>query len=424
MASTKLYIDVTQLVHWPGRLTGIPRVMNELAIRYEDDEDVTFTVWDNHHNQFYEIDISKTLSSRGQRIEYTNVASNKAGELITNLFSTTAYTKLENKLPGTRTMRRARGAIKRANLTPLRPQSGSCLLILWGEWGDDKYISYLKILCSKKVKLVQVAYDLLPIVTPQYSGHSTESMIKYNRSIMPLCDLILSISESTKKDLIKWLKGEQLSIPAIKTFRLGDDFKFCQPKKPEDTFFSNRALKGKDYILCVGTIEARKNHNVLYYAYKLAASKKINLPKLVIVGRRGWKTDNIYDIMTEDPQTKDQMVMLTNMSDEELSWLYQNALFSVYPSFYEGWGLPVAESALHRLPCLCSNTSSLPEIAGNLVNYFNPASSDECLKGILHLLNPAELKKQTKELEKYQVTTWDDTYIQVNNHIRELRNAG
>ena len=419
MTNPKLYIDVTQLVHWPGRLTGIPRVMNELAIRYSN-EDKVFLVWSNKAARFYEIDILETLKKRGERIEYIKPKRSKASTTLTTLSSTIVYKTVAKNMPGKRTMRRARGVVERARLPHVDIKADDILFVLWGEWAERAYISKLQSLRGNGVKLVQVAYDLLPILTPQYSGHSTESMSTYNAAIMPICSLVLSISESTKKDLAQWMESRGLKVPRIETFRLGDDFQLSKPRIPNGKNFVNSKLQGKDYILCVGTIEARKNHTILYYAYKLAYTRNVKLPKLVIVGRRGWKTDNIYDIMTQDPQTKNQIVVLTSAGDEELSWLYGNALFSVYPSFYEGWGLPIAESALYGLPCLCSNTSSIPEIAGDLVQYFNPSSSDECLEGMQRMLDPIQLEKAKKSLGNYKTTSWDDTFEQVKNYIQEL----
>src|SRR5690606_16452274 len=106
------------------------------------------------------------------------------------------------------------------------------LFILWGEY-DDAYISLIKSIHNLRgVKLLQISYDLLPLVAPQYSGHSTEGMKKYNKEIFPLCDLIFSISESTKRDIQVWLRENNLDEPKIEVFRLGDDFKLSKPTKP------------------------------------------------------------------------------------------------------------------------------------------------------------------------------------------------
>jgi glycosyltransferase involved in cell wall biosynthesis len=143
------------------------------------------------------------------------------------------------------------------------------------------------------------------------------------------------------------------------------------------------------------------------------------LPKLVIVGRRGWLTDDIFTLMTTDPETKDDFICLQGAKDEELSWLYSNCLFTIYPSFYEGWGLPIAESIAHGTPVLASNTSSMPEIAGDLIDYFSPTSSDECLQAIIQLMDPAKRTAAKKKLKQYEPTSWDQTFKSVTMYSKE-----
>jgi len=138
------------------------------------------------------------------------------------------------------------------------------------------------------------------------------------------------------------------------------------------------------------------------------------------VGRRGWKTDDIIDIMKSDPDVSDDIVFMQDASDEELSWFYRNCMFTVYPSFYEGWGLPIAESIAYGKPCISSGTSSMPEVAGALIDYFSPLSTDECLNAITKLLSKKELDSAKKRINRYKITSWDDTYDQVNNAIINL----
>jgi glycosyltransferase involved in cell wall biosynthesis len=208
-------------------------------------------------------------------------------------------------------------------------------------------------------------------------------------------------------------------VPPIEVFRLGDDFTIVQPVQPQGADFA--ALhKHEEYLLVVGTIEARKNHTLLYYTYKLAHQRKIMLPKLVIVGRRGWLTDDIFTLMTTDPEVAEKFVFLQSANDEELAWLYKHCLFSVYPSFYEGWGLPIAESMAYGVPCLASNTSSMPEIAGDLLTYFSPYSTDGCLEAIVSLLNPKKLVEAKKRVARYKPTTWDETFEKTNEAIAKI----
>lgn len=430
---TKLYIDITQLVHWGGNLTGIPRVMNELSLRYAKHPDAIFVVWDKDTNCFYELDINESLAKRGQGIFYkTGIGSE--GELAQSArqqkitreqflkLVKKAAKKLEKYNPGVykRVAVRFNKAVQPGVGRAVQPGTRDMLVVLWGEWGDEKYRTAVIGAKERGVVLVQVVYDMLPILAPQYSGHSTQAMYDYYTQTMPISDLVLSISKSTKNDLTDWLRSQNLKVPRIEVFRLGDDFALSKPKKPTQQSFIRGMGSETNYILCLGTVEARKNHTLLYYVYKLAKQRGIKLPKLVIVGRRGWRTDDIFNIISDDPDTKDDMIFVLDASDEELSWLFSNCTFTIYPSFYEGWGIPIAESIAHGKPCISSNTSSMVEVAGDLIDYFSPLSTDECLNAITKLLSKEELKKATSRIEQYKVTSWDDSYSQANSAIMDL----
>lgn len=375
---SRLIIDISELAAWQGRLTGVPRVMDELSRRFAAEDSTVLVGWD----------------STASRYHQTDLPTAKPGILK----------KAVRKL--------LKSKSSPATVTPHKSDT----LFVLADWhgSDPAFVDYLVDLKKAGVILAQMSYDLLPIVTPQYSGHATKSLTRYTKTIYPLCDIIFAISEHTKQDITGWLKSNKLTVPKIKVIRLGDDFKLAKPSKPTGSYFSGET---KDFLLCVGTIEARKNHALLYYVYKLALQRKIELPDLVIVGRRGWKSDDIYEVMTTDPQTKNKFIILEKTSDEELSWLYRHCLFSVYPSFYEGWGLPIAESIAHGTPCVCSNTSSMPEVAGDLVSYFSPSSADECLQAITAMLKPSELNQAKQQLKAYQPTSWDETFRLIQKQI-------
>lgn len=424
-------IDITQLVHWGGRLTGIPRVMNELSLRYAQHPEIVFVVWDKKADCFFELDIKKSLELRGQGIFYRKDAAVSTLEVesiqegpqekvVRVLKKATRGLKKYSPELYTKVASRLNQQIRESAGRQIDLEKGDMLVVLWGEWADETYRLNLVTAKEAGILLVNVVYDMLPVLTPQYSGHSTQAMFDYYSEVIPLSDLVLAISESTKRDLTKWLKGRKLSVPAIETFRLGDDFALSEPEKPHDEVFLRNFKKNSTFILCVGTIEARKNHTLLYYTYKLAAERGEELPMLVVVGRRGWKTDDIFDIMSTDPEMTDKIIFLQGTSDEELSWLYRNCAFTIYASFYEGWGLPIAESIAYGKPCLSSNTSSMPEVAGDLVGYFSPFSSEECLEQIKKLLVKKELDAAISRIRNYKTTSWDTTYAQVAKSIKEL----
>ena len=405
----KIFIDVTQLMQWQGRLTGVPRVQHELISRFAKDKDSIFVTW--HGYDFCEIKAEDIFTIR----------SNNTGEPE----AATGYLRLrfnhaKHILGRSRRLKAIYHKMRTSNQTVgvgdfnkiVIPSSEDAFFIAEGIWSDENYIQKIVDFSKNGTKIIQISYDMLPIVTPQYSGHSTDWLSNYARNVYPICSLVLSISQHTKMDIENWLKSQHLAIPKIEVFRLGDDFKLNTPVKT-----NNSKISSAEFVLCVGTIEARKNHTLLYYTYKQAALKGIELPHLVVVGRKGWRAENVFDLISTDPDVKGNITILENASDEELSWLYSNCRFTIYPSFYEGWGLPIAESMYYGVPCIASNTSSMPEVAGSLVSYFDPTSPEMLLKEIVTLQHDTNLKAATLKAKQYKMTSWTDSYDQVKKYI-------
>jgi glycosyltransferase involved in cell wall biosynthesis len=414
---SKLIVDITELSNWGGKLTGVPRVMNELVSRFTSSGDAEFVAWDGSEKAYLLVRPPNTIydasrSSKGSfKLKGKSLIKryrivHKAARFVARIFNMQVVSK--NNSPS-----------KAQNY--LEITKGDMLIVL-ADWhgSDQSFVEHIKELKAKGIKLIQISYDLLPIVTPQYSGHATEYFTNYVNEVYPITDLLIAISENTKKDITEYLKRKNLKIPLITVMRLGDDFSHAKAATPKDTSFHEQIKKAEGFLLCVGTIEARKNHTLLYYTYKQAAQQGIGLPQIVIVGRRGWLSGDIYEIITNDPDTKDRFVLLQNASDNELSWLYESCLFTIYPSFYEGWGLPVAESISRGVPVISSNTSSLPEIAGDLIEYFSPSSVDECLKAIVRMLETGNLEEARVKIKQYKPASWDYTYEQVSHAIKEL----
>lgn len=409
----RLIIDVTQLAKWQGKLTGIPRVMDEVFRRYNTPQsNVIFVEWNSVSHSLEEITAKDVRGRRDSALSAVNIGS------VEQKSSKRVLKKIYHMSPSPikKIARRLKQSTSQVGVSTsdFVFQKTDKLLVLWGEWSDEAYRQKLEIILSNhSIRLYQLVYDMLPLVTPQYSSHSTEGLGHYARDIYPKAEKLISISEYTRKDLQKWLGDQKCRVPQIEVIRLGEDFEKETPEKPQSSFFED----SRQYILCVGTIESRKNHALLYYTYKLAKARSISLPPLVIVGRRGWLSENIYELMTTDPETKDSFIFLHDASDEELSWLYGHALFSIYPSQYEGWGLPISESIIHGTPVTSSNTSSMPEIAGDLITYFSPNSTDECLEAIQYLMSEENLKVAKKKIEAYHSTSWDETFEQLKGII-------
>ncbi len=270
---------------------------------------------------------------------------------------------------------------------------------------------------EKGFMLVQVIYDLIISLYPHLHHPSLfKTYTQYIFEAIYGSDLLLPISKSSDKDLKIFAKQLNLEMPKTKVLRLADEIvdHNNESTKPDPRI-------ADQFITCIGTVEIRKNHTLLYYAYKLAEQQGIDLPQLVIIGSRGWLTGDFQYLVEHDPKVKDKIIILDNISDQGLAWAYANCLFSVYPSFYEGWGLPVAEALANGKVCIASDTSSIPEIAGDLIDYFTPYDAQACLDLMVKYLDPkARAQKEAEIQQTYKLTTWEQTFKKAIERIQEL----
>ena len=410
--------------------------MDELAIRFLQDsnKNTIFVSWVRELGQMCEVDFAKTRSHRGDGIDYVlkykpSPVSNKA-QLAVNQPSTISPARIAKKVvkkiavksrfdrtPIYKKVLSVKRLAELQTYKPYIPEKGDKFFIPWGEWWDQNWLDIVKAYAVKGVDIYPLCHDILPMTVPQFSGNSG-SLAEFVAQIFPVAKRVLTISKSTKNDLTTWMKEHDLIVPEIKVFRLGENFTF--PKlHNNNTITEKYGIQKEKYIVYVSTIEPRKNHNLLYYVYKLAKSRNVELPKLLIIGRVGHDVDKLIKKIKTDPEVNQSISICNDVNDAELNWLYQNCLFSVAPSFYEGWGMPVLESIARGKSVVCSNTSSLLEMPKDCVIFFNPASTDECLAAIQEMSKPATLKKYRTAAASYHVHSWDDAYLQVMNILKE-----
>lgn len=436
-SSTNCYIDVTQLVHWDGKLTGIPRVMYELAVRFSDEDNVRFVSWVRELKNYCEIDFPRTLSENtityivnGDAYEARSVHQDRAagGNLDTSSATPTdMLKKVANKaIDSTKYIRGGAPARIRQQIARLRVRnykqvdlgSGDSIFIPWGEWWDKNFLKMIVGASEKGTKVSTIIHDIGPMVVPHLSGNSA-SLADYCSTVVPVCDQVFVNSQYTKNTLKEWLREHDLKTPPITVFTIGDNFEHKTPHKPTSKPFIESGLVGGDFILTVGTIELKKNHIFYYYVYRLAQERGIELPKLVIAGRRGHGTETNIDMMMSDPALKDKFVFLFDTSDEELAWLYENTMFSVFASFYEGWGMPLAESLFHGTPVISAQSTSLVEIGDGVIDRFTQASTDECLALIEKMLDKEYLASKRQQVSAYRPALWEDAYATISKKMIE-----
>lgn len=251
-------------------------------------------------------------------------------------------------------------------------------------------------------------HDLTFLHYPDYI--TAESRHYYNNKInsaVQQADHILSDSESTKHDMIN-----MLNVPAdkITVHMLGVDEKF-KPLPRETTRPVIQSLNLPDaYILVVGTLEPRKNLVGLVKAYRDLLTELPDLPPIVFVGRAGWHYEQLMAEI-EAVGINEHLVFADNVTDEQLTAVYNHALMLVTPSFYEGFGLPALEAMACGTVPIVSNLSSLPEITGEVGLLIDPHDTDTIADALKKVLtDSAWCKEQSKAgIQRAKQFTWAET---------------
>jgi hypothetical protein len=406
-----------------------------LAKHYAERNDVKFFIFDKPNTGFFKVDFD-IIKEPPETITEDSDIDDEIHENIVRRLAHTVPSRYKQRIPNSvnaflKSSYRAARRVKNYRLSHkehtqlklvLSKQAiftqSDVVLIFGSPWANPAMMpALINAKLQKGFKVVQVIYDLIPVLMPYLFGEALlPEFTRYLFDVVTNSDGLVAISKSSKKDVEAFCDRLLVSKKPVGVIRLGDEFVKSIPKMPAID------LQPGEFVLCVGTFEIRKNHQLLYYAYKEAKQRGIKLPKLVIVGRRGWLTEDLAYVIHNDPDVNKQIVILRNTSDSHLSWLYENCRFTVYPALYEGWGLPIAEALSYGKVCIASNTSSMIEIAPDLVEHFSPYDSSACLE-LMQKYSEDNKSLREKELQihdKYGKYSWRDTYKQFDAFIQDL----
>jgi glycosyltransferase involved in cell wall biosynthesis len=288
---------------------------------------------------------------------------------------------------------------------PIDISKNDVILCLGDQWHNPPLIPVLqKLKTLKRVRVVFLVHDLIPFFFPElYWAGFADKYRSCVRSMVDLSEGLVVYSDSTMRDLVSFIPsaGEKKCVKITLGANLDDHKGYLN--------FNFPSLSGKKYVLCVGTLQPRKNHSLLLHAWRhLLESRPEDCPDLVLVGQPGWNSDNLIYLFTESVNLRDKVTIFTHVNDEQISGLYHNAWITVFPSLYEGWGLPIAESLAHGKMCLTSCRSSMPEVGGDLVKYFSPHDPIGLCGFIeFYLDNPKQLAEDEGRISReFIITTW------------------
>ncbi len=222
---------------------------------------------------------------------------------------------------------------------------------------------------------------------------------------------IITVSEFSKKVICSALGIQQ---DFVKVIPNGINTKYFH--KIDQNISQNILNKlqiNSPYLLTVGSMDPRKNISTLLEAWAKFMKQSNKLYNLVVVGGNSKNFEATFNHKVEN------VIFTGYVNDQELKAIYQNAHSFIYPSLFEGFGLPVLEAMAFGLPIISSNSTALPEVGGDSVLYFNPNSIDEILNSIIEITSNNALHKQYSEYSKARVKnySWDECGVETYGYL-------
>ena len=288
--------------------------------------------------------------------------------------------------------------------------SDTVLVNLGTSWSDRNYLLDIRTIRARDaVVYVPLVFDLIPLIGPQWF---VQSLVRDYRawfgSLLHSADGCLTISEATRKDLLHKSAEWKAPMPrdAVPVVRLDGDFRQAAADVEALRVYG---LDTHRYVLFVSTLEPRKNHRGAFEAWLALADTldEAAVPRLVCVGGRGWLNEHLHQMLRERPVLRRLVLILHGVPDDTLATLYEHCLFALYPSFYEGWGLPVSEALSYGKVPAISRVSSLPEAGGGFARYFDPHVTSEIAETVRTLLDE-DVRQQAEAAirRNYVSRTW------------------
>lgn len=258
------------------------------------------------------------------------------------------------------------------NVSPMAARPGDVFVIVGAFWIYRSNDILLELRMSG-LSIAVFVHDLIQWKHPAYfPATSYRPFMRSLVEVLAVADILLTHSTYVRGEIEQFLQDHMgFTLPVFAIPLATELPERTARTSPVDDAVAR--IAHDDYVLCVGTIEVRKNHLYLLRIWeRLAATMPSGLPKLVFVGKLGWEIDPLRAYVEQSGCEGRWLSILNEVSDADLALLYQNCLMTIYPSLAEGWGLPIGESLAHGKPCVASNGTSLPEVGGALVRYVDP----------------------------------------------------
>lgn len=260
---------------------------------------------------------------------------------------------------------------------------------------------------------IYIVYDLLPLEYPEFFW-TDDIPVKHLKIINAMVSnnaQLVAISENVKTKLEQMLKLINVDHKEICVARCG----------VSEVFINKKIFKKENKFTIFCTIEPRKNHILLLNVWKeLINSGMPNIPKLSIIGRRGWFNEDVFRVLDKSPAIREHVSEFNQMTDEEMINEISTSKATLFPSFGEGWGLPIVESLSMGIPVICSDIEVHRECSQGMAEFISPLDAVKWMEKIVELsnYNEEEYIEKTEYINNFKPITWTESAESILNIIR------
>lgn len=304
---------------------------------------------------------------------------------------------------------------------PVQFAAGDVLISTGATWQFPHYGAQIDHIRAMGVRFAPFAHDMVPLLFPEWSVKATtEAFERWARGVLTRADVLFANSDATARDVAHYARRTGLVIPPAIKLPMGASFpRAIDPDAPR--------LHERPFVLFVSTIEPRKNHAGMLRLWRRLIDElpAEQVPDLVLAGRVGWLAHDVVAQAENADWFGGKLRLIQGPSDAELASLYRDCLFTVYPSFYEGWGLPVTEGLSFGRPVAASNRASIPEAGGPFCAYFDPEDMNDAYRVISRMiLEPAIVAAlEDRIAREFRPPSWADSAAAIIAALGDGREA-
>lgn len=275
-------------------------------------------------------------------------------------------------------------------------------------------------------RFVQFCHDIIPLQFPEnYVAHDVEEFRNFYRVAFSIADLVIFGTHRIKSDVETYCRTLGIPLRAVGVTPFGADAVGLRKATAAPL---RKGIERDRYALFVGTIEPRKGHEMLYRIWKRLLADGIPQArnfKLIFLGRPGWMMEDLLREIAADRDLGDTLQIISFAGDDELATLYANAAFCVYPSLYEGYGLPIVEAFSYGKAVIASTGGAVPEVVGEFSPCLDPKDEESWYRTLRGWIEDPSLRAPYEDAirTRYRPTSWNEASAKlfelIDRHFRQ-----